>query len=267
MRSLQARLAGTNARLVSISVDPEHDTPEVLAAYARRFEADPDRWWFLTGPKDAVYDLIGDRFKLSVAPADDDAIKAGSEAFSHSDRLALVDRGTVLGVYDSTDPARVDALVKRVEELSRPEPPAWAKRLPAVNASLNATCAGLLVLGWFLIRSGRWRGHAAAMIACVLVSALFLGCYLVYHYFVGSVPYRGVGPARIVYLSILLSHTLLATFGVVPLVVATLFQAWRRRFDRHARIARLTFPIWLYVSVTGVIIYLMLYQLPVPTSS
>src|SRR3954452_21137126 len=101
------------------------------------------------------------------------------------------------------------------------------------------------------------------MTACVCVSALFLTCYLVYHARVGSVPFRGVGPVRLAYFTILLSHTLLATFGVVPLVALTLTRALRRRFDLHARVARLTFPIWMYVSVTGVVIYFMLYQLPV----
>ena len=123
----------------------------------------------------------------------------------------------------------------------------------------------LLILGWVLIRAGNVRGHAARMIACVAVSALFLACYLLYHFQVGSVAFRGVGPIRLVYFTILLSHTLLATFGVVPLVALTLTRALRRRFDRHARIARVTFPIWLYVSVTGVVIYLMLYQMPVPS--
>ena len=144
--------------------------------------------------------------------------------------------------------------------------PAWVRRLPAVNATLNGTCALLLALGWVLIRAGNVRGHAATMIACVAVSALFLACYLVYHFQVGSVPFRGVGPVRLVYFTILLSHTLLATFGVVPLVALTLTRALRRRFDRHARIARVTFPIWMYVSVTGVVIYLMLYQLPAPAA-
>lgn len=263
LKGLQGKLEGTNALLVSLSVDPEHDSPEVLASYAQRFDADPDRWWFLTGPKDEVYALIQDRFKLSVSPAGDEAEQAGAEAFSHSDRLALVHRGKVIGFFDSNDPERVSALIDRLRAISSTAP-AWAKRLPAVNAGLNGTCALLLTLGWFFIRSGKSRAHAATMIACVAVSALFLGCYLVYHSQVGSVPYRGVGPVRVLYFSILLSHTILATFGVVPLVLVTLTRAIRKQIDRHAIVARVTFPIWLYVSVTGVIIYLMLYQLPVP---
>ncbi|MFO0953662.1 MAG: DUF420 domain-containing protein [Isosphaeraceae bacterium] len=237
------------------------DTPEVLSEYASRFGADPNRWLFLTGPKDEVHRLIQDRFKLGVRAATADEVKAGTEEFLHSEKLALVDRGKIVGFYDSNEREAVESLVAKVSALAH-EPPAWARRLPAVNASLNGVCAVLLLAGWSLIRKGNARGHAAAMIACVATSALFLACYLVYHYQVGSVPFRGQGPVRLVYLTILLSHTLLATFGVVPLVALTLNHAVRRRFDRHARIARVTFPIWLYVSVTGVVIYLMLYQLP-----
>ncbi len=102
----------------------------------------------------------------------------------------------------------------------------------------------------------------ASMVAGVVVSALFLGCYLVYHFEVrGSVPFRGVGPIRLVYFTILISHVVLAV-AIVPLVALTLIRALRRQFHRHARIAKVTFPVWLYVSITGVVIYLMLYQLP-----
>lgn len=263
MKGLQDKFAGTGVRLVSISVDPGHDTPEVLADYARRFGAKADRWWFLTGPKSDVLALITGRFKLGVQSTDAADQEAGAEAFSHSDRLALVDRGTVVGYHDSNDPAAVSALVAEANRRDGGGPPPWLGRLPAVNAGLNGSCALLLTLGWVLIRSGRWRGHAACMIAAVLVSTLFLASYLFYHFQVGSVPFRGVGPVRFVYFTVLLSHTLLATFGVVPLVVLTLTHALRRRFDKHRRIARVTFPIWWYVSVTGVVIYLMLYRMPV----
>jgi uncharacterized membrane protein YozB (DUF420 family) len=97
------------------------------------------------------------------------------------------------------------------------------------------------------------------------VTGLFLASYLVYHYHVGSVPFRGVGLTRVVYFTILMSHTVLA-ISLVPLVGITLYRALRRRFVAHARLARVTFPIWVYVSVTGVIIYLMLYQMHVPNS-
>jgi protein SCO1/2/putative membrane protein len=103
------------------------------------------------------------------------------------------------------------------------------------------------------------------MILAVITSALFLGSYLLYHYLAGSTNFRGIGLARVVYFTILLSHTVLATLGVVPLLIVTINRAARRQFDRHATIAKIALPIWLYVSITGVVIYLMLYELPIAT--
>jgi len=132
--------------------------------------------------------------------------------------------------------------------------------LPALNATLNATSAVLLTTGWILIRRGRVAQHRAVMIAAVTTSALFLVSYLTYHAQVGSVRFTKQGPIRAVYFTILLTHTVLAA-TIVPLVLVTLTRALRGRYDRHRRIARWTMPVWLYVSVTGVIVYLMLYQL------
>lgn len=265
MKGLQAKLADTSVQLVSISVDPEHDTPAVLTDYAKTFGADPDRWWFLTGSKATVKSLVVDRFKLGMEEAGPADQAAGAEAIAHSDRLALVAPGNkVIGYFETTSREALDALVARAKELA-PAPiqgPAWARKLPAVNASLNATSGVLLVLGWALIRRGRVRAHATCMACCVAVSALFLISYLVYHYQIGGgVPFRGVGPIRFLYFTILISHVVLAAV-IVPLIALTLTRALRHQFDRHARIAKVTFPLWLYVSVTGVIIYLMLYQLP-----
>ena len=105
------------------------------------------------------------------------------------------------------------------------------------------------------------------MVLAVCTSAIFLACYLLYHYKAGSVPFRGIGPSRLVYFTVLISHTVLATFGVVPLVLLTLIRALRRDFPRHRSIAATAFPIWLYVSVTGVVIYLMLYHLPAASAT
>jgi protein SCO1/2/putative membrane protein len=263
MKGLQAKFARNGVQLVSISVDPARDTPEALADYARKFGASTDRWWFLTGPKDDLARLITGGFKLGLASSSEDEQRAGAEPITHSDRLALVDReNRVVGFFDSNDPAKIDALVAEAERRDR-RAAAWVRRLPAINASLNSSCTLLLLLGWWLIRTGNVRGHATAMVLAVVTSALFLGCYLLYHYQAGSTPFRGVGPIRFVYFTILLSHTVLATLGVVPLVALTLTRAVRGQFDRHARIAKVTYPIWLYVSITGVIIYLLLYQLPV----
>ena len=132
--------------------------------------------------------------------------------------------------------------------------------LPAVNAVLNATATVLLLTGYWLIRNGKREAHRKVMLAAFGTSILFLICYLVYHFQVGSVRFQKEGTIRTVYLSILLTHTVLA--ATVPfLAVVTLRRAFAARFDKHRKIARWTLPIWLYVSVTGVVIYWMLYQL------
>lgn len=135
-----------------------------------------------------------------------------------------------------------------------------AVHLPTVNAALNSLSAALLVVGFIYIRSKNRRAHKACMLAALGCSTLFLICYLVYHYQVGSVPFKGQGWIRPVYFSILLTHTILAA-AVVPLALITLTRGLRERFDAHRRIARWTFPVWLYVSVTGVVVYWMLYWL------
>ena len=131
--------------------------------------------------------------------------------------------------------------------------------LPTVNAVLNATCAALLVTGWLLIRSGRRDAHQKAMTTALLCSALFLVSYLVYHARVGSVRFAGTGTVRTAYLAILLTHTVLAA-AALPLALTAFILARRGRFDSHRRLARWTLPVWLYVSVTGVVVYWMLYR-------
>jgi uncharacterized membrane protein YozB (DUF420 family) len=131
--------------------------------------------------------------------------------------------------------------------------------LPTVNALLNAAASALLVTGWVLIRRGRREAHRRAMLGALACSALFLVSYLVYHFEVGSVRFPGTGTARTIYLAILLTHTVLAA-AVPVLALVTLSRALAARFDRHRAIARWTLPIWLYVSVTGVVVYWMLYR-------
>jgi protein SCO1/2/putative membrane protein len=132
--------------------------------------------------------------------------------------------------------------------------------LPSVNAVLNATAAVLLVWGYTLIRRKRIAQHRKVMQTAFVVSCLFLVCYLVYHYQVGTVRFQKTGAIRTLYLSILGTHTLLA--ATVPvLAIITLRRGLAARYDKHRRIARWTLPIWLYVSVTGVVVYLMLYHL------
>ena len=132
--------------------------------------------------------------------------------------------------------------------------------LPTVDAALNATSAVLLTLGFILIRRGKVRAHKACMLSAVGTSTLFLSCYLTYHYFHGTTRFLGQGLVRPLYFSILISHTVFAVV-IVPLVLTTLYRALRGRFELHRRIARWTLPAWLYVSVTGVVVYWMLYHL------
>lgn len=133
--------------------------------------------------------------------------------------------------------------------------------LPLVNASLNALSTVFISAGWYLVRRGRWRQHVVCMVIALITSTLFLASYLTYHYARGgqATQFSGTGWIRPVYFTILITHILLA-FAIVPMVVATLVPAIRRRWTKHARVGRWTMPVWLYVSVTGVIVYLMLYQ-------
>src|SRR5438034_7335190 len=131
--------------------------------------------------------------------------------------------------------------------------------LPTVNATLNATAAVLIGAGFYFIKRRDIRAHKVCMVAAVVVSSLFLTSYLIYHYHVGSVHFAKQGWIRDVYFPLLISHTILA-LTVLPLVLRTVFLAARGRFPSHVRIAKWTFPVWMYVSVTGVVVYLMLYH-------
>lgn len=132
--------------------------------------------------------------------------------------------------------------------------------LPSLNAALNAISAVLLTIGWFLIRARRISAHRRCMIAAFTTSSLFLVSYVVYHAHVGSKPFPGTGVLRVVYFSILIPHIVLAAV-VLPLAIVTLTRGLRRQDVRHRRLARWTLPVWLFVSVTGVLVYLMLYQM------
>ena len=132
--------------------------------------------------------------------------------------------------------------------------------LPHLNALLNATSAVFLVIGYLLIRRGDQSGHKRCMLAALICSAAFLTSYVIYHLHAGSRPFQGTGVIRGIYFAILITHVVLAAV-ILPLVITTALRGLRSQFDRHVRIARWTLPLWLYVSVTGVIVYLMLYQL------
>ncbi len=287
MKDLQRRFAGTRVLLVSLSVDPEYDTPSVLSEFARIFKADPERWWFLTGDKVQIHELIQGRFKLGLQEASPAEKAAGSEAITHSDRLALVEDGQVVGFFESSDRASLDALVARAHRLALAR---WIKMLPTLNASLNGLSAVLLILGWVLIRNrptvdrrelsppetlplptGPFESrlvlaHVFVMLTAVAISALFLTSYLVYHSQAGATAFPHDGLLRLLYFTILLSHTALAV-TVVPLVTMTLLRALRGNYAKHAALAQVTFPIWLYVATTGVVIYVMLYHLTTQAGS
>jgi protein SCO1/2/putative membrane protein len=256
MADLQDHLAGREGvLLVSFSVNPTVDDPATLRAYADSHGADPERWLFLTGEEALIYRLIRDSFHLHVEQNQGKERTPGNEVM-HSPRLVLVDRqGQVRGYYDATQPEEVAQLRQRLAVMLSP--------LPAVNAGLNGLSAALLVIGYVTIRARRVRLHKACMLLALGVSAVFLASYLYYHLVVaGGQPtrFQAEGLPRLVYLGVLLSHTVLAIVAA-PLALFTAYQGLRGQLPRHVRVARWTLPIWLYVSLTGVVVYWMLYHL------
>ncbi len=141
--------------------------------------------------------------------------------------------------------------------------PAQYAIYPVLDASLNGASAVLLVIAHRMIKQGRLAAHRALMLTALGTSTAFLASYLYYHFHVGSIPFQGRGWSRPLYFTILISHTILAA-AIVPLIIITLSRALRQRFDLHRRIARWTYPLWLYVSVTGVVVYFMLYHFFAP---
>jgi protein SCO1/2/putative membrane protein len=262
MARLQHDLAEfADVTLVSITVDPEYDNPKVLSEYAKKFGADPKRWLFLTGTADDVYRLIREGFKLTAQPNEGAARTPGNEVM-HDTRLAVVDRhGEIRGYYQATEPEAIDRLEQKIAELIREKP--GSEYLPSLNALLNGVCALLLVGGYTAIRRRALNIHKAFMITALAVSIAFLTSYLYYHFAIrGGRPteFKAEGWPRLVYLTILISHTILAA-AVAPLALITAYFGIRDRLARHVRLARWTLPIWLYVSVTGVVVYWMLYHL------
>jgi putative membrane protein len=142
--------------------------------------------------------------------------------------------------------------------------PAQYAIFPVIDATMNGISTVLLLIGYGLIRNGRVAAHRAVMISALISSSIFLTAYLYFHLHVGSIHFQGQGWSRPVYFTILISHVILAA-AIVPLIIITLSRALRARFDKHRAIARWTYPLWLYVSVTGVIVYFMLYHLFVST--
>jgi len=307
MRKLQEATREIPLKLVTITVDPDRDTPETLRRFADNLGADPDRWWFLTGDKSTIFGLVRKSFKMIVD--DDPTAPPGFEVIHSVEIMHVSSEGVVMGRYNAKNAVQMSRLKKvvlgqmtsqRAQELNavvEPLPgseaeataelarlagagtasdsvavPQWLSRLPGVNAALNLLATCCLVGGYLAIRQGNRRAHGAAMISALVTSACFLACYLTYHFglkqFTGasSQPYRGPESLRLLYYCILVPHILLAPVAT-GLALASAWQAYRRNWAKHRKLARFTFPIWLYVSVTGVIIYVMVYQLPVSAVS
>ncbi len=345
-------------RFVSFSVDPVYDTAEVLKKYAETFQADHERWKFVTGDEMAMHDLIRSGFTQYVQPNLGDMRKPGLEV-AHSNRAVLVNEdGVPVGSFVMTIPEDVvklrriiegkddfpqpgpglsfsatsadnptvpltlvpvkdtDASEKEGEGESADEPedplendlqpveegqkgstggdtaddagaaetpqarnqkidellPAWAAKMPSINAGLNSACIVLLMSGLAAIRSGHRIRHRNLMIVSFFVSVAFLICYLTYHEVLYRfTAYRGRGfdgsiLATRVYFGILIPHVILA--ALVPILALRVFYlAFKERWPEHRRLAKITLPIWLFVSITGVVIYGMLYHWPWPTES
>lgn len=260
MAELQDQLAGwPGVMLVSFSIDPERDTPEQMQLFAKNYHADPNRWLLVTGPKDEMYDLIQKSFGQSVETYPNP--QPGAE-YLHSFKFMIVDdRGKIRGYVDAKqDPQDIPRLGARVKKLVQ------ARYLPTVNATLNGLAGVLLVLGYLFVRQRAIRLHEVCMLSALVVSGLFLCSYLYYHFAVlegQPTHFGGEGWPRLVYFGVLLSHTVLAVV-VAPLALVTAYLGVRDRISRHRGLARWTLPLWLYVSVTGVVVYVMLYHLYPP---
>ncbi len=305
-------------RFVTITVDPEYDTVDMMKRFADVYQAQPERWMFLTGEKDEVYRLIRHGFKVAAWEQFGTERLPGYE-FAHSLSLIHVGAdGKVLGKYssdadselrtlqrvlqgrietppehrpvppgaimegapqaDSGPPSKSNtALLAQSNEVSQSridqtgddrhgELPPWAQRLPATNAMLNGLATILLLVGFSAIKAGNVRFHKKMMLFAFGVSIAFLASYLAYHFalqhYTGThgKKFPGTGTLAALYYTILMSHVALA--ATVPfLAIVTIWHGLKDNRAKHRRFAKVTFPVWLYVSVTGVMIYWMLYRL------
>lgn len=300
------RVKDPEVRYVTITVDPDYDTPEKLKQYADVYAVDAEKWKFLTGDKETIYRIIQHGFKVPVFEMEGEDRRPGFEV-AHS--LSLIHVGPdmrVIGKYDSRESGEVLSLRRVLNgQIETPEEnlpitpatdaeaevddqqaeapalqtleataaddmaklPNWAARLPTTNAMLNGLATVLLMLGFIAIKLRKERVHKRLMLMAFATSIAFLGCYLTYHFALNHYTgthgksFEGTGGARTVYFAILISHVLLA-MAVPVLAIITIYRGLREQWAAHRRIARVTFPIWLYVSVTGVIIYGMLYHWP-----
>ncbi|MDB4733575.1 DUF420 domain-containing protein [Planctomicrobium sp.] len=287
MMEFNKTIEDVDLKMVTITVNPEEDTVDIMSKYAEIWGADPERWIFATGEPENVWKLIREGFKITAWENVGTAREPGME-FAHDNNIIHISsEGKILGRYNSTDPKEMSVLrtvlkgkretpeeyrpverkiVKSIPKDPLEKLPNWARRLPATNAMLNALATLLLVLGYSAIKAKMAGLHKKMMLYAFGVSCAFLVSYLSYHFAlhhyadVRGKPFEHTGPIKTVYFSILISHVFLA--ALVPvLAVVTIVKGLRQNWDSHKRWARVTFPIWLYVSITGVIIYWMLYKL------
>jgi protein SCO1/2/putative membrane protein len=300
---LNRQVQDVDVRFVTITVDPEYDTVAKMKQYADIYEATPERWLFLTGEKGEVYRLIRHGFKVAAWETFGTERLPGFEFAHSLSLVHVGADGKVLGMYASGNENEIQALQRVLEGKietppeNRPAPPAavpegqapafikppatsktgrgstgrlpdWAARLPATNAMLNALATVLLLVGFSAVKARRIPLHKRMMLLSFAVSVVFLASYLTYHFTLQKYTgthgrkFDGDGIAKTIYYAILITHVSLA--ATVPVLAPlTIYRGLKQDWIRHRRIARITFPIWLYVSITGVIIYGMLYHWPV----
>lgn len=270
--TFQERLAGSPVRVVSFTLDASVDTPEALDEYAKTYGIDSDRWLFLTGDDKAeLQRFVRESLKVPVSESEEAGIEYG-QSITHGTRLPVIDaEGFIAGWYECArvnfeDPAdfeaSIDALASRALALVQ------KSNLPLFNAIMNGLATVLMLLGFAAIKRGDREGHGKLMKAAFAASAVFLAGYLYYHLAVqsklGPTKLNATGAVLTAYYVMLASHILLAIVNL-PMILRTLWLAHKEDWERHRWWAVRTFPIWLYVSVTGVIVYLVLYPLnPTP---
>ncbi len=262
MQELQKRFADhRHVAFVSISVNPAHDKPEVLRAFAENLEARPGQWFFLTGGEADVHRIVRSIFYQGVETNPGAPL---TSAVTHAFRLLLINHeGAIVGYADGKDRSAPELLERAINRSLLGGNVRAPHFLPTLNAGLNTLCTLLLIFGYAFIRNGREKLHIACMLSALAVSALFLGCYLYYHFVIldgQPTRFRHEGPIRVAYFTILLTHTVLAA-SVAPLALWTAYLGLTDQRLRHRWWARRTLPIWLYVSITGVVVYWMLYQM------
>lgn len=289
---LQRRLRSTDVKLVTITVDPATDTVARMAELSKAFGADPERWLFLTGDIGEIHKVIVDGFhqtmvanpmqlahSLNLMHVDAAGAVIGKYRFHYQEgedelnRLRQVLLGEIetpeanrfiprIPEDEDPDAAAAAPDVGASDEADRPEVPAWVPRLRTTNALLNALATALLLAGLAAIKAGKVQVHKRLMLVAFATSAVFLACYIGYHgalkHFtgIGHKPYTGLAYLATSYRVLLGTHVVLA--ALVPvLALVTIIRGLNEQWEAHRRIAKITFPIWLYVSVTGVVIYFM----------